>query len=221
MKPEPINPDPIIPRWSGRRVVVAAPGPSLTEAVAERCRSYTVLAIKEAYRRLPWAEVLYGCDGKFWDRRDGCRDFQGERWSSHGGHNVDNKQAWARKYGLNLVRGRGGDSFSLDPAHIHYGSNSGFQAINLAMLFCGVPFVPADIVLVGFDMRADNGNAYFFGNHPTRKQIPYDKFAPRFVRAAQSLPKHIRIVNATPGSALTCFPMMSLEDALNADPVAA
>jgi hypothetical protein len=208
---------PITPRWSdGRKVIVAAPGPSLTPEVGQRCSIYTVLAIKEAYRLIPQAEVLYGCDGKFWDRRDGCMDFGGEKWSSHGGHSIDNKERWYKKYSLNLVRGKAGNTFSFDPKHIHYGSNSGFQAINLALLF-GV----TDIVLVGFDMRAVEGNAYFFGNHPTRTKVPYDRFAPKFEEAAKALPKRIRIVNATPGSALTAFPIMSLEDALNADPVAA
>ena len=56
----------IQPRWSGL-VIVAAPGPSLTPEVAEACREQTVLAIGEAWQRVPWAEVLYHCDVRWWD----------------------------------------------------------------------------------------------------------------------------------------------------------
>lgn len=209
---------PIAPRWhDGRKVIVAAPGPSLTPEVAERCRGFTALAIKEAYRLLPWAEVLYGCDGKFWDRRDGCPDFTGERWSSHGRDRIDDKSKAAAKYGLHLVHGRAGRTFSLDPKLIHYGSNSGFQAINLTILFGAT-----DIVLVGFDMREVGGNPYFFGKHPARTAAaPYAKFAPTFAEAAKQLPPRIRIVNATPNSALTCWAMMDLDAALSSHPHAA
>lgn len=192
-------------------MVVAAPGPSLTPDVAERCRTLTVLAIKEAHRLLPWAEVLYGCDGKFWDRNDGCPGFTGEKWSSHGSPATDDKRRHAAKYGLNLVQGRAGSTFSLSPKLIHYGSNSGFQAINLAILFGAT-----DIVLVGFDMREVEGNPYFFGKHPTRKQpAPYSRFLPIFAQAAKELPPSIRIINATSNSRLTCFPVKALDDALD------
>src|SRR5262245_37395337 len=117
----------ITPRWNdGRTVIVAAPGPSLTQEVAERCRGYTCLAIKEAYRLLPWAEVLYGGDPKFWLRTQGCQGYQGERWSSHGSDGNDDKREVAAKYGLRLVRGiSGAHGFSLKPSHVHYGGSSG------------------------------------------------------------------------------------------------
>src|SRR5262245_5637169 len=158
----------IQPRWNdGRTVVVAAPGPSLSSPVAERCRPFTALAIKEAYRLFPWAEVLYGCDEKFWNRYDGCRDFAGERWSSHGIAGTDDKQQAAAKYGPKLVQGRSGHTFSLDGHAIHYGDNSGFQAINLAILFGAT-----HIVLVGFDMKVVNGQRYFCRPHPTHRHTP-------------------------------------------------
>ena len=52
----------------------------------------------------------------------------------------------AERYGVKLVRGIEGEGFCCDPSRIYYGSNSGFQAINLAihMLRKG------RIVLVGF-----------------------------------------------------------------------
>lgn len=198
----------IKPRWA--ECIVAATGPSLTEAVAERCRGRAVLAIKDAYRRLPWAAVLYGCDAHWWDAYDGCPDFAGEKWSSHS-EGSNEKRATAERWGLRLVRGADGEGFSCDPSLIHYGSNSGFQAINLALLWGA-----RRLVLVGFDMRVDGPRRHFFGSHPPPMNncLRYEGLVPRFRRAAAQLPRDIEIVNCSPGSALDCWPIVPLEEAL-------
>jgi hypothetical protein len=172
-----------------------------------------VIAVNDAYRRLPFAEILYACDARWWQVHKGCPDFQGERWSSHGiaariRHN--DKGGIAERYGVKLVAGEDREGFSIDPDVIHYGSNSGFQAVNLAMLMGA-----RRIVLVGFDMHAGKG-LHFFGNHPAplRNTNDYANFIQRFARAAQKLPDDIQIVNATQGSALTCFKRLSIDDAL-------
>lgn len=193
-------------------MIVAATGPSLTQEVAGALQNRTVLAINDAWRLIPWAEVLYACDEAWWNVHNGCSDFKGEKWSSHGdGHNE--KMACAERFGLNLVRGDHHDTFSLNPEKIHYGSNSGFQGINLAILFGA-----KRVVLVGFDMRV-NGKRHFFGDHPAglSNQTDYTTWVPQFANAAKKL-TGVEIVNATPGSALTCFKMMGLDDALSASP---
>lgn len=192
-------------RWS--RAIVAAPGPSLTPAVAAACPGgWPVIAVNDAYRRFPGATVLYACDAAWWEVHGGAADFKGEKWSCHDAGGNDKSDAQAR-WGLNLVLGRHGVGFSTDPAVIHYGSNSGFQAINLAMLWGA-----SAIVLVGFDMT----RGHFFGNHPAPlvNNKDYARFIPEFEAAAARLPAGVRVLNATPGSALTCFPAVDLEDAL-------
>jgi hypothetical protein len=197
-------------------VIVAATGPSLSPEVAEACAGRKVLAVNDAYRLFPWAEVLYACDAAWWNVHHGCPGFAGEKWSSHGAagrikHN--DKSAVAEKYGLKLVAGRDGDGFSFEPDVIHYGSNSGFQAINLALLMGA-----RRIILVGFDMGCTNGRRHFFGDHPPglRNATSYQNFIRALERAAKLLPPGIEILNATPGSALRCFPMVTLNDALAA-----
>jgi len=201
----------ITPRWSDL-CIVAATGPSLTEDVAEACRGHPIVAVNDAWRRLPFADVLYACDAEWWAVHGGCPDFRGERWSSHDTRNNDKLEA-ARKYGLRIVKGRYGDTFSTDPSVIHYGGNSGFQGVNLAILFGA-----RRIVLVGFDMRTPPTGQprHFFGDHPAglKNGVRYEHFIPAFKHAATQLPEGIEIVNATPGSALTCFPMAPLEEAL-------
>lgn len=205
----------IRPRWSDV-CVVAASGPSLNEATARACSGFPVLAVNDAWRLFPSAEVLYACDGSWWDVHGGVPAFNGERWSSQGDRAHNDKRVVAERYGLQLVRGRDEEGFSTDPDVIHYGDNSGFQGVNLALHFMGWR---GRVVLVGFDMRMVDGSRHFFGEHPQglRQTGPgYSIWPQKFARAAALLPAGIEIVNATPGSALTCFPMMKLEEAIDA-----
>jgi len=207
-------PQKIKPRWS--EVIVAATGPSLTPEVAKACEGRSVLAVNDAHRLFPWAEILYACDSSWWAVHKGCPGFQGEKWSSHGGparirHN--DKTEAAKRWGLNLIEGRDGHGFCFEPGIIHYGSNSGFQAINLA-----IQMGATRIILVGFNMGTIDGKRHFFGDHPAglRNASTYGNFIRAFDRAAKLLPSHITILNATPQSALTCFSKVSLHDALAA-----
>jgi hypothetical protein len=183
---------------------------------------WNVIAIADSYKALPLADVVYGCDNRWWEVHRTCNDFVGERWACHEDNTQgdvfhNDKRQMAEEFGLNLVRGQPGDEFSFDPMFIRYGSNAGFQAINLALLFgC------TNIVLVGFDMRHVNGQSHFFGDHPESlrrtSDLEYRGFVQHFECAAKALPGHVRIINATPGSALTCFPMMSLDEAVRSIP---
>jgi len=202
-------------------VVVAATGPSLTPDVAAKVRrarwpdaKCRVIAVNDAYRLLPYADVLYACDEKWWRLHiESVRElFHGELWSSHEGPpGTTNDKTGMADLGVRFVSGRHSDSFSSDPARIHYGSNSGFQALNFALLKGA-----KRVILVGFDMR---GRGHFFGDHPEplHNRSNYDAFLPEFRQAAKRCT--VPILNATPGSALDCFPMVTLEDALADDRV--
>lgn len=209
----------IRPIWKDRAVIVAATGPSLTPEVADHCRvGHPVIAVNDAYRLFPGADMLYACDAAWWSVHNGCPDFAGERWSSHGAlgrvRSDDKSEAGAR-YGLNLVAGMHEIGFSLDPDCIHYGSNSGFQAINIAIL-AGASV----IILVGFNMQAVGNRRHFFGDHPAglRNSCNYQGFVRAFERAQKRLPPGIKILNATPKSALTCFEKVDIKDALETYP---
>ncbi len=202
---------------------MAASGPSL-----EPIRGYPTIAINDAWRMLPWADVLYATDNKWWHHHQGVPEFQGERWSTHDPSDEDSpdwKGIIGPKWHIHCVIGkrchmtREGkhleepDGFSLEPDLLNYGDNSGFAAINLAILFgC------TTIVLTGFDMHSPRGKHHFFGDHPApigqAARPPYARRIEMFENAAKKLPPHIRIINATPGTHLTCFEMMETNDAL-------
>jgi hypothetical protein len=204
-------------RWPGAKCIVAATGPSLTPAVADRVNAaaatHKLIAVNDAYKLIK-ADVLYGCDSAWWALHKGAPGFAGEKWSSHeiDRDRLNDKLNTAKTYDLNLVTGSyAGEGFSTNPEVIHYGANSGVQAINLAILF-GV----AEVILVGFDMRAVDGKQHFFGNHPRPLNNPgyYSMFIEHFEKAARAMPPGVRIINATPDSALTCFPFQPLESCL-------
>ena len=169
------------------------------------------MVVQDAWRLLPWADVMYGCDDRWWHHYNGVPEFAGEKWSTHGDAQSNNKRDVAEKYGVNLVQGANGVGFSYDPGVIFYGDNSGFQAIQLA-LHLGATY----IVLVGFNMSHQGGKVHFFGDHPAglHNNDDFERWVPHFDKAAETLPDDITIVNATWPSALKCFPCVSLEDAI-------
>jgi hypothetical protein len=198
--------------------IVAGSGPSLTLDIAEQCRGYPVVAVNDAYRRLPFADVLYACDGDWWRHHNGCLDFAGERWSSHGNAMHNDKREIGERYGISLIRGADSEGFSLDPSIIHYGAMGGFQAVNIAGHKMGWK---GKIILVGFDMTAIEGHRHFFGEHPkglraTRigKGGSYEQCIAHFGIAAKNMPAEFDIVNCSPASALTVFRIATLGDEL-------
>lgn len=198
--------------------IVAAPGPSLTDEVAQRTKGYKIIAVNDAYRLLPWADVLYAADAGWWRVHNGCPHFRGEKLTTWGRDAVAKDMEIISRFHLSVIEStRFERGFSFKPGMIYRGqSNSGFQAVNVALLRGGNP-----IILIGFDMHG----THFFGEHETplrswdrQKQARvFARWIDGFKFAAEHLPPDIRIVNATPGSALDCFPIMSLQEALNAE----
>jgi hypothetical protein len=96
---------------------------------------------------------------------------------------------------------------------IHFGSNSGYQAINLAYLFQATI-----IYLLGFNMQQVNGKAHFFGSHPNKHGMvdgSYHAFVHQFDDLAVDLTSEgVQVINCTDNSALHQFPKARLEDVL-------
>lgn len=171
--------------------------------------------MNDAYRLLPYADILYACDEHWWQMHiaDVERSFFGERWTTHqaGPSIANDKSQLPPEWRLNCAAGKESGGFSTDRTTLHYGGNSGFQAINLALLKGATR-----VVLVGFDMRVVAGARHFFGDHPEplSNAADYRKFVRHFERAAREC--RVPIVNATPGSALDCFERVDLDDEIAA-----
>ena len=106
-----------------------------------------------------------------------------------------------------------GMGLSLDPEMLVTGSNSGFQALNFAVL-AGAKTV----LLLGYDAREPSSGkpSHWFGEHP--EVAPIAAFADyrRSCTAAAVLIKAagVRVLNCSPGSAIDCFERMDLDQAL-------
>lgn len=155
----------------------------------------------------PWADVLYGCDARWWLAR-GPRDFEGLRVSR------DDK---ARKKlpGIHFVPLVRRDVFFYDGRKIGWGGNGGFQAVNLA-----IQFGARRIALLGFDMQVRQGKPlHWHADHKGVMSNPTVGNAQRWRKAldAQAEPakKHgVEIVNCTMKSALENYPKMPIREAL-------
>lgn len=186
--------------WPESTIAILATGPSLTPADVEyvRGRVAAVIVVNDAYRYAPWADVLYGCDSKWWHWHKGVPDFAGLKYTL---------QAGATTFpGVQLIRQTGDHGLELDPGAVKTGKNSGYQAINVA-----VHLGAKRILLLGYDMQG----GHCFGNHPDGSRPPFALCRPKFKTLVEPLRAlGVKVVNCSRATALDAFPRMPLEEAL-------
>lgn len=193
-------------RWKGETVFCVASGPSLTaEDVAALRGRGRIITVNTSWRLAPWADVHYSSDHDWWelniDRMR--RECQGEFWTGH----PDYMEPDVRRCRFDK-RARG---LSVTPGVISWGGNSGYCAVGLAWQFGA-----SRIVLLGYDM-SDRSGPHWHGEHPqsVRKPFAFDMWARRFVELARDFQMlGIPVLNASRETALSCFPRISLEEAL-------
>ncbi len=200
---------------AGDAVVIIGSGPSLTRYQADQVREAAVrtIAINDVGRApvgyAPWADILYACDAIWWDTYEGVPKFAGQKWTQI---HADTDETNAARFGLNAVKGVDGIGLSFDPEILHTGSNSGFQALNLAVLMGATT-----IILLGYDMGRTNGAAHFFGDHPQHlnRTGSFKDWIRNFDPIPdQILDKGIEIINCTAVTNLHAFPKAELKETL-------
>lgn len=85
------------------------------------------------------------------------------------------------------------------------GSNSGLLGMEVAVMLGAT-----SIILLGFDMHG----THYFGPHPSPMRNTTEHRFNAFKQQFAGF-KKVPVYNCTPGSALTCFPMLSIQCALN------
>jgi hypothetical protein len=189
-------------RWEGQTVCIIASGPSLTGAQIEEAKgkeAWRYIAINDSCRLASFADVLYACDGKWWDKYHADLQFEGEKWTQ----DLHAK----RRYGLNWVLGKQMPGLGYEA--VHFGRSSGYQAINLAFLWGA-----KRIVLLGFDCKDSNGRAHWFGQHPQglNQEQPYKLWIANFAKLANDLQTAgVEVINCSTDTALTCFKQVSID----------
>ena len=190
-------------RWPGCTVVCFGGGPSLTRADVDVCRGrMRAIAINTAYQLAPWADVLYGCDAKWWAWHRGVPTFRGLKYALE-----PKAGAWPN---AQVLENTGRTGLELAPTGLRHGKNSGYQAINLA-----VHLGAARIVLLGYDLQlGPRGEHHWHGAHPNRVApfLEVDAFFLTLVQPLAAL--GIEVLNCSRRTALTAFPRRPLEEVL-------
>lgn len=191
----------ISPIWKGEVAVCVASGPSLdTDDIAYAKERARIIAINDNYILAPFADVLYACDLQWWDWHKGVPEFAGTRWTQD--------PVAAEKYSLNYIRGIDSPGLSTDPEILHTGSNSGYQAINLAYLLGA-----KRIILLGYDMKFSScGLSHWFGDHPNLVRSNYDRWLSGYQTIADQC--LVEVINCTRDTALECFPKSDIRNVL-------
>ncbi len=208
---------------TGGTVLVMGSGPSLTQADVEyaRARVDLTIAINDAYLMAPNAECLWAADDKWLVKwHHGCV-------APHV-HHQKNYPAFTGAYKFCLSKTPYADvrtihrgtreGLSLDPAKVALGYNGGHQSINAAVL------MGADrVILLGLDMKggkifrdgAWRDSDHFWGRHADDTKPPYVICLSLMATMVAPLKKAgVTVINCTPDSALKCFPMQTLREAL-------
>lgn len=192
-------------------VVIAASGPSLASADVASARGRArVIAVNDSWRMATWADAIYACDEAWWSfhYKAVMEKFGGERWSQRPVKEIGTP---ARvPFELNYVGGSHAAGLCRTPGQIHYGSNSGYQAMNLAWHFGA-----RRILLLGFDMRMINGRRHWFGEHPKglTNSGDYSAWIQNFAVMARDLRQDgVEVINCTKDSALEYWPIKPIVD---------
>lgn len=214
-----------VPRiWPGTTVVILAGGPSRTAEVVETVRrarfgeggrnsevssraGIKVIAINRAFEAAPWADLLYICDHRCWEWFPAAYRFAQLKICLNDDTPRKDPSVLALRQGF-------ADGLALDNTTLNTGQNGTHQAINLAWHLAGPG---ARVLLTGVDMRQVDGKWHCHPEYPNKSWSGAETaaFLRRFpALAADCAREGLHVVNVTPGSALTCFPLGDLEKEL-------
>lgn len=211
-------------------MVCLASGPSLVAEDVEYVRGKaTVIAINDAIRLAPWADLLYSSDQIWWGNHyREMRSFPGIKVRVAPSQHrlmtvapkgccpncqrrmpVSEKVCWCD--GIITMRNAGERGLSLDPGAIVTGHNSGTSAINVA-----VHLGAHRILLLGYDMGPDDkGRRHFFDKGPVTISSPFMKFRTLTATMVEPLKAAgIEVINCSRRTALDCFPQQPLRECL-------
>lgn len=191
-------------RWPGETFLLIGGGPSLTPEDVNAVRGLArVIAVNDAYKLAPWADVLYACDAKWWNWHQGVPSFTGPKYAVEASDPVTFPD-------VQVLKNTGVDGLELDPGGLRTGLNSGYQALNLA-----VHLGAARILLIGYDMTTDGTRSHWFCEHPDSQPSPYPQMREAFESLIEPLQTlGVTAINCSRRTVLTAFPCVPLETEL-------
>jgi hypothetical protein len=197
----------IQPLWKGETVYLLGGGTSLSSFNWDGLLGKRTIAINKSLFTYPNADALYWTDSRFyvWYKRD-VNKFTGLKYTIRP----------RRDYEGNVIVVRKGNTQGLEESRdrLAHGNNSGYAAINLAYLLGA-----KRIILLGYDMKNDGKRGHFHDGYPvpsTGDKVYKTQFIPSFGSIAAALKvKGVEVYNASPITALKCFPIITHDKALS------
>ncbi len=189
--------------WDGATVFILGGGPSLAKLNLELIHDHRCIGVNNAYQLGNWVDAMWFGDSRWYEwhwkrllKFGGLKACCVPRLDGFPGIKVF---ARGKVKGIDDRNGR-----------VSWNGNSGASAINFAY-HTGA----RRIVLLGFDMRRVDGQANWHFDHPSPEKDPYQRFLRCFPDIAKDAKRlGLMILNATPESGLTLFPMARLEDCI-------
>ena len=207
-----------LPDWGGRTCAIIAGGPSANVADADRVRAADLptIVINNSYQLAPWADILYFCDDRWWgwhENEPALKAFCARDDAAI--VTLDNlKLVEANPYIISF-KNTGRLGLERESGGLRNGSNSGYQAINLA-----IHLGAKRILLLGYDMGVVGGKDHWHAGHPvsTPASLYTQLLIPAYATLAPELKREgIVVQNCCMTSALTVFPLVPLNEALQND----
>jgi len=200
------------PDWKGETVAIVGAGPSAKKNNLALLKNIRVLAIKKSFELVPFAEVVYGCDGPWWRSVQGLPNFKGLKLS------YDDRVVGV-EFGINKVKipDIKCDRMLFDEiGTVGAGGNSGFQSLNLVLQFGAVR-----VLLIGFDAFGSYGKEHWYGRNTAWAMNNPDEY--NYVRWRKAMTgvaddissRGVEVVNTSQDSTIKCFKKMSIEEALS------
>lgn len=199
-----------VPReWAGETAFIVGGGPSVSKQPVDRLRGRRVIAINSSYELVPWADVLFFGDAR-WFREIHHQQFI----AGFKGRVVTVAVNITRSPKVLLLEKVKPPGLSDKPDAVTMLHTSMTGAINVA-----AHFGAARICLLGADGRADGKRTHHHSPHrwPVRPGA-WDLQRDELRTTMKPLKKRgIKVVNCSPGSAWDLWPIMSLDEFLHAE----
>lgn len=193
------------PLYKGETIYIIGGGPSLSNFNWDLLKGKRVIAINRAYQFYKNSDVVYWTDGRFYKwNKDELDLVTALKYTI---------QPSPNQIGVNALKRGMRHGLETNPAMLAHGDNSGYAAINLAYHLGA-----KQIVLLGYDMGNISGESHFHDGYPvsaTADETYEKRFMEGFPYMASLLKEHdVKVWNASSVSKLTCFPKLTIEQAL-------
>ncbi len=162
---------------------VLASGESMSQAVADSVRHLCRVAVNDAFRLALDADGLAAQDRGWWTANPDAMKFRGRKFSTNPPPGV---QAIKAIPVLTTT------------------CNSGILGVHVAIHI----FKATRVLLYGMDCKG----SHYFGQHKKLKNTSpqrFEVFKKQWEAYSKTVTEGVEIINATPGSAITCFPFLN------------